>query len=254
MKYRTRIILVTLLTLLAACRAGPVPTLPLPPTTTATLLPTATPTLTSTPIPTPTLTPTPLPAVWQILFTGFPCEGRTMCVPFDDTQNYYYSINSDGTGLEQLQVSSFPPVPSLPEGAPPLLPGSFNASPHLSPDGSLLAYFSDDRGLYIVDIESGKATLLFRPEGTSGTTFFVGPACWSPDGLTIRFVMKSRQGNERQPPAFYTIAVDGSDLRLLFTLPGLEDMAVGGCSDCSPDGRELAFSIPESPVEGKAGL
>lgn len=221
--------------------------IPLPTITHVLATTTALPTVTM-PLPTPSGLTSAL--VWRILFRGFPCKELAMCVPFSDTQYHYYSINNDGTDLKQLQISSFPPTPSLPEGSLPAA-GGFNAYPHSSPDDSSLVYVGSDNGVYIANKKSGKASLLFRPENVPDTRFFVGPVCWSSDGLTIKFVVRSRRGNEGLPPEFYVIDRNGSNLRLLFTLPGLEDMAFG---DCSPNGQELAFSVPESPTRGKVGL
>jgi len=141
MRHGAVIVLVVLVSLAAGCR-GAAPTATPTRVPTASVMPTATDTATptATPLPTPTTTPVP---VWRILFHGFSCEGREMCAPFDDTQFHYYSINSDGTGLEQLQIPSFSPTPSLPEGAY----HNYLSPPQLSPDGFLLTYVGED-GLY----------------------------------------------------------------------------------------------------------
>lgn len=224
--------------LLAACQPG------LAPTAAPTSIPTAFPTANATLLPTATPTSTPV-AIWRILFSGFPCEGRAMCVPFDDTRSSYYAINSDGTGLEQVQI--FPTVIPPPEGSPPhyLVP-----SPQLSPDGSLLAYVAGN-GLYLSDMKSGETRLVFQTESIPSAAPKLGPFCWTPDGLMIRFNVK-RQEDEEWLDAFYMINLNDNSVQPLFTVAGLGGLMFSG--DCSPDRQELAFSIPESSAEGKAGL
>ncbi len=274
MKRIFTLMLATLLLGLLGCQGTPPTPTTTPPTThtptaatttTATaqpptVLPTRQPTPTSSPRPTrgPTSTPTPRPTptaisgpTWRILFRGFSCERRSPCSPFDDTQFKYYAINSDGTDLEQLQISSFPPTPTVPEDAPTILLGRF---PRTSPDGSTLLYVSSDRNLYIVDKKNGEATLLSRSQDFADDESHVeiGPACWSPEGTMIRFAVQKRKDNTRYPTLFYTVSRDGNNLQTLFTLPALKYMSAAG--DCSPEGREMAIPIPQSPASEKAGL
>lgn len=181
---------------------------------TSTVLPTVT-----MPVPTPS-GPAPV-SVWRILFKGFPCPVPD-CEIFEDTKDYYYSINSDGTDLKE--IAAFPPLPAPPEGTP----GHFlQPPPQLSPDGSLWAYAAGD-GIYIFDVKNGRARRIFQSNHRPG-----GAICWTPDGL-IKF---HRTGEENEwKNEFYVMDSNGEHLRLLFTISGLS--GVGG--DCSPNGRELA--------------
>jgi tricorn protease len=60
--------------------------------------------------------------------------------------------------------------------------GESIASLHYSPDSKKLGYVTDDLELFIVDLESGKRTLVFKdPQGVAG-------ADWSKDGKWIAYV------------------------------------------------------------------
>jgi len=204
--------------LLAGCQPGAIPTILTP-------IPTELPT--TTPLPTATYTLTPVP-VWRILFSGFPCdEERDTCQPFDDTRDYYYSINSDGTDLRE--IPAFPSLPVPPESLPPhyLMP-----PPQLSPDGSHWAYLATD-GLYIFDVRSGKTRRLFQSSGRPG-----GAICWISND-SIKFDVRSERNGEWLD-TFYSIDLNGEHLRPLFTLSGLGYLVNTG--DCSPGKQELAFS------------
>ncbi len=214
-------------TVLPTASRTPLPVMTPLPTASRTPSPTMTHMLaTTTALPTvtiPLLTPTgPAPAsVWRILFKGFPCPVPD-CEISEDTKSYYYSINSDGTGLKE--IPEFPPLPTPPKDSP----GHFlQPPPQLSPDGSLWAYAAGD-GIYVFDVKSGKARRIFQSNHRPG-----GAICWTPDGL-IKF---HRTGEENEwKNEFYVMDSNGEHLRLLFTVSGLS--GVGG--DCSPDGRELA--------------
>lgn len=275
MKRIFTLMLATLLLGLLGCQGTPPTPTTTPPTThtptaatttTATaqpptVRPTQQPTATSSPRPTqgPTSTPTPRPTptaisgpTWRILFRGFSCERRSPCSPFDDTQFKYYAINSDGTDLEQLQISSFPPTPTVPEDAPPLLSALFVPPPQISPDGTALLYLSDKNNLYAVDRKTGEVTLhLDFEEVITDKIRILGVACWSSDGTKIRFVMKVTQDVGNHVPTFFTIERDGSNLRELFTLPNFK---FTGYWTCSPNNKEMIFSVPVSDDPENAGL
>ena len=154
----------------------------------------------------------------------------------------YFSINSDGSNLKQLQISDFP-TPDLPDNAP-RLPDGFATVPQVSPDKSMLTYSARDGEyyrLYIVDSSSGKATKLYQTEKIEDHLFWIGTACWTSGGETIEFLLHSRIGRDNRPPVLYTIDRDGNNLQVLFSLPGLENAWFGACS---PDGKELVLSIP----------
>ena len=193
-----------------------------------------------------------MPSVWQIWFSGFSCEGVELCESGPNRISSYFSINSDGTDLKNLPISSFR-SPQLPEGAPPL-PDGFATVPQLSPDKSMLTYGArnDERySLYIVNILTGRATLLYQTEKIEDHLFWIGTACWATDGKTIDFMLHSRIGRDNQPPLLYRINKDGSNPQALFGFPGLENAWFGACS---PDGRELVLSIPGNTNVQENGL
>ena len=195
---------------------------------------------------------TSLPSVWQIWFRGFSCEGVEICESEPNQTSSYYSINSDGTDLKELSVSSFR-FPQLPEGAPPL-PDGFAGVPQLSPDKTMLTYAARNEelySLYIVNILTGRVTRLYQTEKIEDHLFWIGTACWAPDGKTIDFMLHSRIGRYNQPPMLTRINKDGSNLQALFSFPGLENAWFGACS---PDGRELVLSIPGNTNIPENGL
>jgi hypothetical protein len=148
----------------------------------------------------------PSPSIWEIWFRGFSCEGMEICESGPNQTSQYFSINSDGTDLKSLQISAFP-TPELLDNAPPL-PDGFASVPQISPDKSTLTYSARDGdnnyGLYIVDISSGEATLLYQTEKIQDYLFWIGTACWAPSGETIEFLLHSRIGRDNQTPVLYT--------------------------------------------------
>lgn len=176
----------------------------------------------------PLLTPTgPAPAsMWEILFWGSPClRPEEECELFEDTKFYYYSINSDGTGLKE--IPAFPPLPTPPESMPAHYLGP---PPQLSPDGSLWAYVAMG-GLYLFDTGNGQSRLLVPSKSR------LPALCWTLNGAIIFADVKRGDKWEDVKDVFYVIDVNGEHLRPLFTISHLV-----GDGDCSPDRRELAFT------------
>jgi hypothetical protein len=215
------------------------------------------PTLRPTFTPTTPIIPTPVsrPSVWQIWFRGFSCEGIELCEDAGEgprPKSSYFSIHSDGTALKPVDITSIP-TPQLPDGAPPLQDG-FATIPQISPDQSTLVYGAKVNGihaLYLVDIQTGQAAKLYQTASIEDHLFWIGTACWSPDGQTIDFMLHSRAGMDNQPPNLYRINRDGSHLQELYTFPGLENAWFG---NCSPDGQEIVLSLPGSPKVEENGL
>ena len=217
----------------------------------------------SNPIPSPILTPAeqvnltliPTPAVWEIWFYGYPCEGLELCENTGEGPHpkySYFSINSDGTNLKPVDISSIP-TPQLPAGAPSLSDG-YATVPQISPDQSTLVYGAREDGifgLYLVDIQTGEITKLYQTETMKDHLFWIGTACWSADSQTIDFMLHSRAGMDNQPPVLYKINRDGSNLQALYSFTGLENTWFG---NCSPDGQEIVLSQPGSPQVEENGL
>ncbi len=222
---------VLLLLLTAACQTQPSPPSTLPPT--ATVVPTLTLLSTSTPLPTHTPAPT-----WPILFRGAPCEvDDSECVVSQETPFAYYSITSNGLDVQNITV--FPSGILPPEGSP-----RSYGEPQFSPDGSLLAYPAS-KGLYVVDAMS-EGRYLFQPDDTSGTNP-VGPVCWMPDGQSLKFVVRHQKDGQWHH-TFYRIGLDAADPQVLFSIDDLPSFIWSGI--CSPDGKEMAFTINPSGGKG----
>lgn len=199
------------------------------------------------------LTPSPTPSVWQIWFRGYSCEGMELCGEGQQPiSSSYFSIQSDGTGLNPEQVLTLP-TPQLPDGAPPL-PDGFSSVPQVSPDKSTLVYGAKENliyGLCLVDIQTGQATKIYQTETIQNHLFWIGTPCWSADGQTIDFMLHSRAGMDNQPPVMYRINRDGSHIQALYSFPGLEN---AWFASCSPDGQEIVLSLPGIPRNEENGL
>jgi hypothetical protein len=180
-------------------------------------------------------------------FSGAPCsEMPPDCQTFDDTPTYHYVINSDGTGLEK--VDELPYTTITP---PRVLPDHYIlCPPQLSPNGSHLAYAAEG-GLYIADMAGGETHNVFRPDTIPGASPVLGPFCWTPDGSSIRFVVRSRE-HFTWINTLYVKKWNEDEPDLLFKLTDLGGWI--GPGDCSPDNQELAFSLFPFPTISQAGL
>ena len=206
----------------------------------------------STRIPSPISTFTPMPSIWQIWFKGYSCEGVELCGEGQPPESSYFSINSDGTELRSVEIPSIP-TPQLPAGAPPL-PDGFSSAPQVSPDKAMLMYGARENGvfgLYLVDSQTGEITKLYQTQIIEDHLFWIGTACWSPDGNIIDFMLHSRVGMNNQPPMMYRINRDGSNIQAIYDFPGLENAWFGACS---PDGREITLSIGGNTAIESNGL
>jgi tol-pal system beta propeller repeat protein TolB len=124
-----------------------------------------------------------------------------------------YTVNTDGTGQQQLVAQS----------------GKFTYSPSWSPDGNRIAFVSDG-ALYVVNANgTGLTSIASDPSG-------IFQPAWSPSGTKIAF-MKYRKGTNRLE--IYTVNANGSGLTQL-TNNGSND-ASDGHPSWSPDGTTIAF-------------
>ena len=92
-----------------------------------------------------------------------------------------------------------------------------------SPDGTRIAFGSQDGELFLVDIESGRVSAIPMPAEV-GSHHADGPD-WSPDGTRLVFSMFVESRGDTD---LYTIAPDGSDLRQITTSEGSEHWARWG--------------------------
>ena len=92
-----------------------------------------------------------------------------------------------------------------------------------SPDGTSIAFGSQEGDLFLVDAETGVVTPIPLPADV-GSHHADGPD-WSPDGSRLVFSMFADAQGETE---LYTIAPDGSDLRQITTDGGSEHWARWG--------------------------
>ncbi len=128
------------------------------------------------------------------------------------TANGIYTVNADGTGLQQLVVTD-----------------DINAQPSWSPDGTKIVFSSDrdgDREIYVINTDGSDLTRLTNTPGDDGDP------SWSPDGTQIVFASdRDGQGFE-----LYIMGADGSNPTQLLTLSLHNFTPVW-----SPDGQWIAF-------------
>lgn len=132
------------------------------------------------------------------------------------------SLQLDGLSRRQLTVNQ-----------------NYDDYPAWSPDGSSVAYiqwdFESGYGLATVGTDGSPARVLVSGHVLPREATERQTPVWSPDGGRIAFV--GFEGTKARGPAIFTIAVDGSDLRLL--------TATNSRPAWSPDGTRIAFAKPD---------
>ena len=122
-------------------------------------------------------------------------------------------MNSDGTDQREL----------VEQGRVKSHPGSQIS---WAPDGTSIAFGSQEGDLFLVDADSGAITPIPLPAEV-GSHHADGPD-WSPDGTRLVFSMFTDAQGETE---LYTIAPDGTDLRQITTGGGSEHWARWGLPD-----------------------
>ncbi len=141
-----------------------------------------------------------------------------------------YTINPDGSGLERLTPGNFGPA----------------ESPHWSPDGSSVAFFSDARqtiAAVIADVDTGTFRLLPMQQPA---TLFTDCHIWSPDAA--RLACESFGLTDPSLNGIYSIrSSDGGDLTRITANPGGDFPC-----DYSPDG--MNFALVSTHPDGSSEL
>ena len=138
-------------------------------------------------------------------------------------------------------ASSLPPMKTI---AFTSYPG-YEGTPALSPEGNAIAFVwngdhEDNYDIYVKLIDAGSPLRLTNDPSPEGD-----PA-WSPDGRYIAFSRSTHGGI-----SFYTIPSLGGNERKIAEVASSRTIlkASGSSIDWSPDGKTLAVSATESPVE-----
>ena len=177
----------------------------------------------------------------KILFTGTPCSLRGPdCEPLPANPLYYYAINPDGSGLEN--VLAIPPRVVPPDSAPPI---AFDGPVVPSPDGSMLAYAGRDGG-YVVDVASGETRRVPAedPWPTRIHSYRQAPICWTADGTMLELMHTFGPGGIWILPL--KAETTEKERAFSFKEPLLDTILTWGCL---LDGKEVAFSF--SPKGGE---
>lgn len=254
-------------------------------TPTATLTPTATITQTPKTTPTQTSTATAMPSsgelIWQAAFSACPCTSGSAVArcPGEYCVGNIYTINSDGTDLQQIIEGN-----------------SYAYSPMLSPNRRYLA-FEDNRGeidiptaepahgsspqsrTYLVDMTSEQITSLgnqfftqcqWFPDNShllcyADANLYIANAddiestqltetsqdsriCafdLSPDGKSVAYIEATPVLSEPRDLAIYTMNAEDKTARLVAVL---SNMTYCGSIQWSPDGKEVLVAVAQNSV------
>ena len=140
-----------------------------------------------------------------------------------------YAVNTDGTDLRPLGIQ-----------------GDVVGGAALSPNGLWVAYMSNAAGRHQVHRQSWDFDLWVTSTTDSSqyrlveSTASVEWPAWSPDGITVAYVLLEDQGSEQAPqilPTLYTVKISTGEKTPVAQLP---PGWVTGLT-WSPDGRYLAF-------------
>jgi Tol biopolymer transport system component len=141
--------------------------------------------------------------------------------PIGETDGLYV-MNADGSGGKRIA-----PLPACQRAA-------------WSPDGTMIVLptNSDDLGLYLIAVSTGRITPLTRPRSLASD----GEPTWSPDGTQIAFVRTDLDAGE----AIFGIKSDGSGLHQVS--PTLQESP--SHLGWSPDGTKILFEALAVDVSG----
>jgi Tol biopolymer transport system component/lysophospholipase L1-like esterase len=168
----------------------------------------------------------PLDVAMRSRFPSWSSRGR---IAFDNggpTAGDIFTVNPDGSGLQQLTHS--------PADGPP----ERNIRPAWSPNGRKIAFVSRRNGsddIYLMNADGSDVTQLTQAVKPVADN---APA-WSPNGRTLVFQRDMGAGNTE----IFRIGADGRHETRLTTHDGRD-----GDPDWSPDGRTIAFERDADPI------
>lgn len=212
--------------------------------------PTALPTETPTAMPTATPTTTPESQLWRAWFWGVFCGNtswRITCSRGTQRKAAFYSVLSDGSELELLEINQLPHF-ALPNWLP-LAPEEairFNGLPLprksglVSPDRAWVAYVTQPhkasplQRLYVASLADQTATLLFETPAMPGVEWWrLGTICWAADSQQLHFIATH---SADLIPVIYRVRLGQAGYEQVHTIPELYGAAAGVCS---PNGQEI---------------
>jgi len=137
----------------------------------------------------------------------------------------YIAFDGDfGTMMQMIPSSGGTPIRIDPD----TIPISMSGMPVWSPDGKMIA-FKSMFPIYIMELESGFAYPLFRPEGKNSI-----PYDWSPDGSIL--LVDVRDTADRSQSDIWEVPLNGLPRQITF-LPGRQVKPA-----ISPDGSMIVFT------------
>jgi Tol biopolymer transport system component len=113
---------------------------------------------------------------------------------------------------------------------PPAIPILRGGNPHWSRDGTRVVFKSARRELWVLDVRTGDARVVFSREGALPI-----PGGWSPDGTAIYFVLRAASSSLS---SIWMVSPTGAEARAVTR----ESERQYRYPDVSPDGTLLAFS------------
>lgn len=137
----------------------------------------------------------------------------------------YIAFDGDfGTMMQMIPSSGGTPIRIDPDSIPIFMSGM----PCWSPDGSKIA-FKSMFTIYIMDLETGSLSQLYRPKGKNAV-----PYDWSPDGNKI--LVDVRDTVDRTQSDIWEVPLNGLPRQITF-LPGRQVKP-----SISPDGSKIVFT------------
>lgn len=140
---------------------------------------------------------------------------------YADGSNRITAVRPDGTDSHLIT-----------QGRTKLPESGWDLDPRLSPDGTMLTFYrerpQDGRQIWVANADGSEP----RPITAVAATDAAFQPTWTPDGSRIVYILGRDTGTPSETSELHSVAVDGSDDRLL--VPGLNP-------EVSPDGTQIAY-------------